>query len=200
MRLTTTGVARNFNGIILGILTAKNLPLPEREKRIRFIQPGETLAETDSCGYRALLCHDNSLSEFTVPYIHCLRESDHLRDGDVVMIDADSATVRSLYRPYEQHHHLFVTERCNSNCLMCSQPPKDRDDVETLMARNRELITLIKPHPAYLTITGGEPTLLGESLFGLIEQLKHSMPNTELHVLTNGRTFAWYPPVFRLCL
>jgi len=74
---------------------------------------------------------------------------------------------------------------------MCSQPPKDRDDVNALTERNLQLISLITPHPPYLTITGGEPTLLGDNLFRLITQLKLSMPETELHVLTNGRTFAW---------
>jgi His-Xaa-Ser system radical SAM maturase HxsC len=126
-----------------------------------------------------------------VPYVHRLRESDHLRDGDIVVLEGRAGLVRSLYRPYEQHHHLFVTERCNSNCLMCSQPPKDKDDVEALTGRNLELIRLIAPHPPYLTITGGEPTLLGDHLFKLITQLKLSMPETELHILTNGRTFAW---------
>jgi len=74
---------------------------------------------------------------------------------------------------------------------MCSQPPKDWDDVEALTERNLQIIELIDDPPCYLTITGGEPTLLGEHLFRLIEQLKTRMPETELHVLTNGRTFAW---------
>jgi His-Xaa-Ser system radical SAM maturase HxsC len=74
---------------------------------------------------------------------------------------------------------------------MCSQPPKDRDDVKALSVRNREVIDLIDQPPRYLTITGGEPTLLGDHLFGLIDHLKAKMPETELHVLTNGRTFAW---------
>jgi His-Xaa-Ser system radical SAM maturase HxsC len=50
---------------------------------------------------------------------------------------------------------------------------------------------LIDHPPSYLTITGGEPTLLGEHLFRLIDRLKTRMPDTELHMLTNGRTFAW---------
>jgi His-Xaa-Ser system radical SAM maturase HxsC len=49
----------------------------------------------------------------------------------------------------------------------------------------------MQPAPEYLTITGGEPTLLGDSLFSLLHQLKESLPETELHILTNGRTFAW---------
>src|SRR5215469_1979449 len=189
MRLTTMGVARNFDRSIVGILATSELPSGQRSDRIRFFSEGEVHESVS--GYRALLCHDGLKVDFAVPYVHRLRDSDHLRDGDIVVLEGSTGLVRSLYRPYELHHHLFVTERCSSNCLMCSQPPKDRDDVEALSDRNRQLIELIKPGPAYLTITGGEPTLLGDHLFGLISQLKDSLPHTELHMLTNGRTFAW---------
>jgi His-Xaa-Ser system radical SAM maturase HxsC len=75
---------------------------------------------------------------------------------------------------------------------MCSQPPKDHDDVEALTRRNKELIALLSSAPPpYITITGGEPTLLGEYLFELLTDLKHSLPGTELHILTNGRALAW---------
>jgi hypothetical protein len=60
-------------------------------------------------------------------------------------MEAESGFVRSLYRPYERHHSLFVTERCSSNCLMCSQPPKDKDDVASLAERNLALIRLMDP-------------------------------------------------------
>ena len=191
MRLTTMGMAGNFDTSIVGILAAEELPLDQRTQRIRFFAQSDTANGENVSGYRALLSYDELKSAPSVPYVHRLRESDHLRDGDIVVLEGNTGLVRSLYRPYELHHHLFVTERCNSNCLMCSQPPKDRDDVEALTERNLELINLIAPHPSYLTITGGEPTLLGDNLFKLISQLKLSMPETELHMLTNGRTFAW---------
>jgi len=191
MRLTTTGVARNFNQSVVGILAAQYLPPDKRTERILLLRAGETLHGQDVSRYRAVLSHDELQDALSAPYVHRLRESDHLKDGDIVVLEGNSGLVRSLYRPYELHHHLFVTERCNSNCLMCSQPPKDRDDVGALTERNLELIRLIAPAPPYLTITGGEPTLLGDHLFALIAQLKRSMPDTELHLLTNGRTFAW---------
>ena len=194
MRLTTMGVSRNFESSVIGIVRTQDVPRGRREVSIRFLSASDAAiagTNVDFGGYRALLCQDELTSAPNVPYIHLLRESDHLKDGDVVALDGSTGLVRSLYRPYESHHHLFVTERCNSNCLMCSQPPKDRDDVDALTRRNLELIDLIDPHPPYLTITGGEPTLLGDNLFKLITQLKVSMPTTELHMLTNGRTFAF---------
>lgn len=191
MRLTTMGVARNFDTSIVGIIATEDLPYEQRKDKIRLFPATDALAAERPSGYRALLCRDELNGTPVVPYIHRLRESDHFRDGDIVALDGSTGFVRSLYRPYELHHHLFVTERCNSNCLMCSQPPKDRDDVEALTERNLQLINLIRPQPPYLTITGGEPTLLADNLFRLLLQLKTSMPETELHMLSNGRAFAW---------
>lgn len=191
MRLTTIGEAHNFGTSIIGIIAEEDLPPNQRKDRVRLFQATAVPNDESSSGYRAVLCHDELKGTLGVPYIHRLRDSDHLKDGDIVALDGNTGFVRSLYRPYELHHHLFVTERCNSNCLMCSQPPKDRDDVEALTERNLQLINLIRPQPPYLTITGGEPTLLADNLFKLLSQLKISMPQTELHMLTNGRAFAW---------
>ena len=188
MRLTTSGNARNFEGFVVGRLTIEDVPEEDRSKYIRFLAPG-TIPSVGTTGYRAVVAHDDHTS--ALPVIDRLRDSDHFQEGDIVVLESASGFIRSLYRPYERHHSLFVTERCSSNCLMCSQPPKDKDDVDSLTERNRQLIRLMSPAPEYLTITGGEPTLLGDHLFSLVEQLKTDLPATELHMLTNGRTFAW---------
>jgi len=74
---------------------------------------------------------------------------------------------------------------------MCSQPPKDHDDVQAMTERNLKLIKLIDSPPNRLVITGGEPTLLGEGLFKIIAALRDRFPSTYVHMLTNGRSFAW---------
>ncbi len=84
-----------------------------------------------------------------------------------------------------------MTERCNSNCLMCSQPPKDKDDTEQFTDINLALLRLIPPTVTHLTITGGEPTLLRDRLFRILRALREALPNTDVHMLTNGRLFAW---------
>jgi len=74
---------------------------------------------------------------------------------------------------------------------MCSQSPIDQDDVDPLSERNLKLIDLMDPPPDYLCITGGEPTLAGSHLLVLLERLRDKLPTTWVHMLTNGRRFAW---------
>ena len=85
---------------------------------------------------------------------------------------------------------LLVTERCNSFCLMCSQPPKDKYDIEYYHEIHKKLIPLIPKNCPYLGITGGEPTIMGDLLFELLTLLKEHLPSTEIHMLTNGRAFS----------
>lgn len=191
MRLTTSGIPHDIEQSIVGTLTLKNLSPELRKSKIRLFT-GDQMPEADLvCGYQAVLSVQEISSSSSIPRIERLRDFDHFREGDIIVIEPKSGFVRSLYRPAEKHHTLFVTERCNSNCLMCSQPPKDRDDTIELTARNLRIIDLMKPAPPYLTITGGEPTLLGKNLFTLLHALKENLPGTEIHMLTNGRTFAW---------
>jgi His-Xaa-Ser system radical SAM maturase HxsC len=191
MRLTTSGIPRNIERSIVGTLTLNDVPPGLRHQKIRLFGEDEQFTGQRSDGYQAVLSVSEMPCESIIPRIERLRDFDHFREGDVVVIEPKSGFVRSLYRPADKHHSLFVTERCNSNCLMCSQPPKDKDDTTELISRNLRLMKLMKPAPSYLTITGGEPTLLGKGLFSLLRGLKEALPETEIHMLTNGRTFAW---------
>ncbi|MEZ3440590.1 His-Xaa-Ser system radical SAM maturase HxsC [uncultured Alistipes sp.] len=85
---------------------------------------------------------------------------------------------------------LFVTSQCNNRCVMCCQPPLQRNDLDGYFRRNMELIDSAPPELPSLGITGGEPTLLGDRLFDMIRHIKTKLPNTEIHLLTNGRAFA----------
>lgn len=186
MKLTTAGVASGFEKAIVGIAATSPLPAEQRSKRIWV---GSSVPD-DVSGYRGLISIGD-IGETNTPRIQRVREIDHITDGDIVVMEPGSGFVRSLYRPADTHNSIFTTERCNSNCVMCSQPPKDKDDIDDLAERNLELVRLIDPAPAFLTITGGEPTLLGDRLLKLISTLGTQMPNTALHMLTNGRKFAW---------
>src|SRR5690348_174355 len=56
-----------------------------------------------------------------------------LDDGDIVGLQS-SGYVRTLFRAASANNSLFVTEQCNSYCLMCSQPPRRVNDLEQLLA------------------------------------------------------------------
>jgi sulfatase maturation enzyme AslB (radical SAM superfamily) len=53
---------------------------------------------------------------------------------------------------------------------MWSQPPKDRDDVSCLFSIHKEVIPLIPKNSIGLGITGGEPKLMGDSFFELLQK------------------------------
>lgn len=129
--------------------------------------------------------------EKDVRQIYAIETLEHLEDGDLVSLDG-SGTVRTLYRASSFHNSILVTEMCNNKCLMCSQPPKRRNDVSSLFDIHNQLIPLIPEDCAELTITGGEPTLLEHKLFDMLSVMHEHLPKTNIHILTNGRKFAWF--------
>jgi His-Xaa-Ser system radical SAM maturase HxsC len=118
-----------------------------------------------------------------------LRDPRVVRPGDVVRLRPGGGLVSVLYRRGSASNTLFATERCNSLCLMCSQPPRDEDD-GWRVAELLRLVSLVDPDEPQLGITGGEPTLLGDDLERVIHAVRDGLPATRLQVLTNGRTFA----------
>lgn len=123
------------------------------------------------------------------PEIGLPSELAFLRTGDVVRVSPAAGEIRVLYRRNSRHNTLFFTERCNSRCLMCSQPPRDLDD-GYLVDEILKTIPLMAADTPELCITGGEPTLLGSRLLDVIRATKESLPNTSLHMLSNGRAFS----------
>lgn len=84
---------------------------------------------------------------------------------------------------------LFTTSRCNNRCIMCCQPPLDVDDIDKLYQENIERIYNAPKDLPMIGITGGEPTLLGDRLITLVALIREQLPDTEIHILSNGRAF-----------
>jgi len=112
----------------------------------------------------------------------------YLSDGDVVSVDLFNKQISVLYRKSSPHNSLLLTERCNHYCLMCSQPPKDVDDY-WLGQEVLEAIPLIWEGTDQIGLTGGEPTLLGDIFFQIVQRFHSFLPQTHLHILSNGRAF-----------
>lgn len=153
------------------------------------------LIAEEEINYEHLSCYEALLTSLTpdnkidYPGVYGIPDFEHLMDGDIVLINTDGV-INTLYRINSLQNFLLITERCNSNCLMCSQPPRDRDDAY-LMRIYEQLLPQMPKDCVELGLTGGEPTLLGERFFKLLELIKKELPDTEVHCLTNGRSFAW---------
>jgi His-Xaa-Ser system radical SAM maturase HxsC len=111
----------------------------------------------------------------------------YLEDGDIIEARESWAVV--AYRAGSPHNSILLTERCDNFCLMCSQPPKAKNDTYRFEAA-LELARLLPRDTECFGITGGEPTLLGEGLVELLRRLRARMPEASLQVLSNGRAFA----------
>ena len=113
----------------------------------------------------------------------------YLEEGDIIRIVPSRGEWRVLYRGKSSHNVLFVTERCNSRCVMCSQPPREVED-GYLAEEILQAIPLMARDTSQLCITGGEPTLYFPSLLKIVQSVKEHLPNTHLHMLSNGRVFS----------
>jgi His-Xaa-Ser system radical SAM maturase HxsC len=116
----------------------------------------------------------------------CWIDSEELEDGDVLIPETTGNKALISYRTSDAHHALFLTNRCNSYCLMCSQPPTKHDD-GWLVGEALDIIRHIRESPATLGLSGGEPLLLGANLRVVLDTLSAHHPTTRIDVLTNGR-------------
>ncbi len=112
-----------------------------------------------------------------------------VQPGDVIRLSPGARYVQNLYRRLAHANALFITERCNNWCLMCSQPPRNIDDTWRI-PELFQTVDLIDQTLEWLGITGGEPTLIGERLKALLAHCRQQLPATGVHVLTNGRRFS----------
>lgn len=118
---------------------------------------------------------------------------------DVFEIWANGVFVRK-YNDKSDDNYFFITGKCNSNCMMCPSPEYSRRTSETVNLS--DLIELAKHIPSdtsHMTITGGEPFLMGEQIFTFLQYLKENFGGTEFLFLTNGRIFAIDKYLQRFC-
>ena len=162
-----------------------NLPTVLRKGKALIVS---SVNGNDYLGYDLVFSKDSQdIGHKNVQYLE--PELHYLDNDDVIRVDTDRNSVRAIYRVNATANFLFVTEQCNSYCLMCSQPPRDINDSHLI----KELIQAVPLIPKYareIGITGGEPTLMGQDFLVLLRTLRSHLPNSSLHVLTNGRTFA----------
>lgn len=169
-----------FNGIHFLYSVAHNVVYAgeclSKKQNVLFLSNGKVL----------LLPEDHSFDVSEETYMKLNR----LWDGDVVQIDKKNICY-TLYAEESSDNALVITSACNSNCRMCPISEKQRKfaDISSI----DELLEIARYLPesmTHLTITGGEPFLIGDSIFRLLAFLKSYRPEAKYLMLTNGRVFS----------
>lgn len=109
-------------------------------------------------------------------------------DGDVLLCLPSRNAAQRLFRARSNNNTLLLTERCDQLCVMCSQPPKNTED-EWRFPLYEQALLLTEPK-TLVGISGGEPTLYKDALFGMIDRVSRQRPDLRYHILTNCQHFS----------
>lgn len=175
------GTSYNINDDIIGRITfGKNI----------FSRSNEILVSNNvdkpAFGYSATITSNKSVVDNGKPY--CIVDNmDNFHEGDVVVVN-NQGEVIFVYEILSNHNAIMATERCNHRCIMCPQPPIVQEKDKTPF--NMKLISLFDKRTEEIGITGGEPTLIGDNLFVLINHIQKELPKTAISILSNGVRFA----------
>jgi His-Xaa-Ser system radical SAM maturase HxsC len=106
--------------------------------------------------------------------------------GELWIIFPSDLKANRFFRPSSNSNTLMFTERCDQLCIMCSQPPKNKD--YPYWHLYEEAISAL-PRETFLGISGGEPLLEKTKLFELIIKSITYRPDLTFHILTNAQHF-----------
>ena len=131
---------------------------------------------------------DNELIDFEGASVATLEiRPIEFHQGEIWILFNNTRSALRFYRPSSNSNTILVTEQCDQNCIMCSQPPKNKDYLYfDLYSKAVELID----HEAIIGISGGEPSLFKALLFNFLISCSISSPKIKFHVLTNGQHFS----------
>lgn len=190
------GVLQQYGGVPrwpFSILPSVLLPRLWREGMATLV-PVETPGEFDSvqqlrrAGLQGVypLVSCDAMSSAGLEGDFFLLEEGVLELQDMVAVDFYGRQSEVLMRKADQHHTVFLTNRCNSRCIMCSQPPTAHDDswrIQEAMVVAQSLSW----SPSVFGFSGGEPLLLGAQLRTVLDHFQQWHPAAKLEVLSNGR-------------
>ena len=113
--------------------------------------------------------------------------ADQNLDGDIVLCHPRQGIAERLIRRGSRHNTILFTERCDQLCVMCSQPPKNKD--YTWLFEYYSEAILLADQGVTVGISGGEPTLYLDSLLKILEEAADQRPDLDFHILSNAQHF-----------
>lgn len=109
--------------------------------------------------------------------------------GDrVATVAAHETTAMTIPRQGLDPTALYPTLACNYRCVMCPNPlglRHESEQLESAFAKAKNL----DPNLRNVVISGGEPTLVGDQLFKLIDAVIARCPRAHVQVLSDGGRF-----------
>lgn len=93
---------------------------------------------------------------------------------------------------------IRVWNKCNNNCLMCSNYfVRNIDDSKRTISNMVIRVKEKEPNPSEITFTGGEP-FTNPGIFNIITKFRGLYPKTQINILSNGRIFSYLKYVQKL--
>ena len=182
------GVPYNLNNSIIGKFCTKNNIFAKN--KILFC----TKKPLFSLGIKAYIVPSDYIFKTNLPVIEIKENEIPFDSGDVVNISKDGR-INVLWEIKSDHNAFYVTDICNSKCIMCPQVEGNSSRYDECL-ETLKLVDLSKH--IEIGITGGEPTLNMNKLVELLESIALKAPNKKVHILTNGRNFFKIENVERL--
>ena len=176
------GAAYNVSEDIVGRITFGNCNPFARSNEI-LVSDNVSKA---AFGYSAIITTHPIVPGNTKPYV-LIDSIEDFHEGDVVVLNQKGEII-FVYEITSCHNAIMATERCNHRCIMCPQPPVLQEKDKTQF--NLKLISLMDKDTQEIGITGGEPTLIGDTLRKLIGQIQKQLPKASISILSNGVKFA----------
>lgn len=162
----------------------------------RLILEGLSFVYMDANGGKIILMPESTVLSADIDDLEKIQTYNNY---DVFEIWENGLFIRR-YNDESDDNYFFITGRCNSNCIMCPSPEESRRTSETAdLSDLMELARHIPSDTPHMTITGGEPFLMGEQVFPFLRFLKEKFSETEFLFLTNGRVFAIKKYLQRFC-
>ena len=153
-----------------------------------------------SIRYRFYGCEIDSKKwkDFHVDYFYDLKDGisnfPNIALGDIIQFNPNGTSI-IVYERESESNAFYLTDRCNSHCIMCPQPVLNACDYTEL-----SIVTacLINDDLKAIGITGGEPTIAWSGLIQLLSKLNHNFPDAYIELLTNARKLNNYKNAMEL--
>ena len=139
-----------------------------------------------AAGYRLFLTWGPDI-DIPAPALRLPANLAHLRQATSSASRPDGTAISVLWKSTAAHNSLLLTEQSDHDCLMRSQPPKEREDA-WLFQRAKSVVSLLPPSARAGLRWRADPAC------GRSDRSPRALPQrrtlVSLHLLSNGRRFA----------